>query len=274
MKKQKGKKATGTKTEERQSTEPGTSSSGATTSKDVVHEAKEPEEPKTQDIQKAVDLEPDSVNEERTSQGQNDEAVDEPASPPSHGRQPSLSIQSKMRSSSFRQGSVSQAPLSPTLTNAKSPNLPPLSPQGDTMTDIYRKQAARLEHVEKENRRLEREVGEKEAWRSKMEEELEELREAKGELAALRDQLAKAEAKEEELGRLVRISIYHEWHGETKLSFWLSEERSSFPATAECPSSVANLEIFPTHIFSWSISTHHFYLIRPGGSTKVQVGND
>lgn len=73
------------------------------------------------------------------------------------------------------------------------------------MTDIYRKQASRLEHMEKENRRLERELSEKETWRSKMEDELEELREAKGELAVLRDKLQKAEAKEDELERLVRF---------------------------------------------------------------------
>lgn len=167
-------------------------------------ETKEPEQPDSSENQQIIDGEPDSVKAESTPVN-NDEAVDEPASPRSHGRQPSMSIQSKMRSSSFRQGSISQPPRSPPPTNVKSPNLPPLSPQGETMTDIYRKQASRLEHMEKENRRLERELSEKETWRSKMEDELEELREAKGELAVLRDKLQKAEAKEDELERLVRF---------------------------------------------------------------------
>jgi hypothetical protein len=126
-----------------------------------------------------------------------------PTSP--HKRQPSLSVQSKMRSSSFRRSSVSQRPLSPNGT--KSPELPVLTPDGDSVTSIYRKQAARLEELEKENRRLARESQEVEKkWRH-TEEELEELREANGEAAELGLRAQRAEAQLEELNKLVRTSI-------------------------------------------------------------------
>jgi len=119
-----------------------------------------------------------------------------------HKRQPSLSLQSKMRSSSFRRSSVSQGPLSPNGT--KSPELPVLTPDGDSVNSIYRKQAARLDELEKENRRLAKESQEADKrWRH-TEEELEELREASGEVAELKSRAQKAEAQMEEFNKLVR----------------------------------------------------------------------
>ena len=130
-------------------------------------------------------------------------AADTPSKPP-HNRQPSLSLQSKMRSSSFRRTSVSQGPLSPTPNGAKSPNLGISSPDGDTMTDIYRKQATRLDELEKENRRLAKEAREAEGrWKS-IEAELEELRESSPEVSELRSRAQKADAKDEEINNLVR----------------------------------------------------------------------
>lgn len=80
---------------------------------------------------------------------------------------PSLSQQSKTRSKSFRAGSISApGPLSPGLT----------IPEGDTAPEIYRKQVARIEELEKEVKRL---VAAETRWR-KMEEELADLREAEG----------------------------------------------------------------------------------------------
>ncbi|KAK5173951.1 hypothetical protein LTR16_011589, partial [Cryomyces antarcticus] len=69
-----------------------------------------------------------------------------------HARQPSLSIQSKQRSESFRRGSIVQ---SPTTSALKSPLL---GPAGST-------DASRIEELEQENKRL-----------KDVEEELEELR--------------------------------------------------------------------------------------------------
>ena len=129
----------------------------------------------------------------------------EPSQRPLHGRQPSLSIQSKMRSSSFRQNSISQNPASPTLNASKAANLPPLSPDVDSVTEIYRKQAARLEELEKENKRLAKEARDAEGRWRKTEEELEELREASGQVAELKSRAATADAKVEEVNKLVRL---------------------------------------------------------------------
>ncbi|KAI0521997.1 hypothetical protein F5B22DRAFT_594946 [Xylaria bambusicola] len=89
-----------------------------------------------------------------------EDATEEPSSPTQ--ATPSLSQQSKLRSSSFRQG-----PLSPTL-----------SPDGETAADIYRKQVARIEDLEKENKRLAKEAGDAEKRYKKAEEELADLQEA------------------------------------------------------------------------------------------------
>ncbi|KAI0473226.1 hypothetical protein GGR56DRAFT_653737 [Xylariaceae sp. FL0804] len=78
-----------------------------------------------------------------------------------------LSKQSKLRSSSFRQG-----PMSPSTF--------PLSPEGETAPDIYRKQVARIEDLENENKRLAKEAGDAEKRWQKAEEELADLREADG----------------------------------------------------------------------------------------------
>ena len=124
---------------------------------------------------------------------------------PAHNRQPSLSIQSKMRSSSFRRQSLSQGPLSPGANGTMSPDLPTLTPDGDSVNSIYRKQAARLDELEKENRRLAKEAQENERRWRKTEEELEELREASGDVAQLKARAEKADAQVEEFNKVVRL---------------------------------------------------------------------
>lgn len=111
------------------------------------------------------------------------------ATKPPHVRQPSVTLESRLRS-----------PLSPTL---KSPTLPPLSPGGDAVGDIYRKQALRIEELEKENKRLQTESSEAEARWKKTEEELEELREASGEVAELKSKADLVTTKGEEVEKLV-----------------------------------------------------------------------
>ncbi|CAJ2502613.1 Uu.00g100070.m01.CDS01 [Anthostomella pinea] len=93
-----------------------------------------------------------------------EETPEEPPSPTQTTS--SLSRQSKLRSSSFRQG-----PLSPSGSF-------PLSPEGETAPEIYRKQVARIEDLEKENKRLAKEAGDTEKRWKKAEEELADLREA------------------------------------------------------------------------------------------------
>ncbi|MCJ1418479.1 hypothetical protein MMC32_004827 [Xylographa parallela] len=126
----------------------------------------------------------------------------EASSKPPHHRQPSLSLQSKMRSSSFRQTSTPQTPLSPTTNGSKQLGLPALSPDGDAVTEIYRKQAFRLDELEKENKKLLKDVETVESRWRKTEEELEELRETNGQVATLKSRAEKADAKAEEVNRL------------------------------------------------------------------------
>lgn len=112
-----------------------------------------------------------------------------------HDRQSSLSLQSKIRSDSFRRTSTG-GPLSPSANHGA---LTTLTPDTEVMTDIYRKQALRLEELEKENARLEKDVKDGEArWRGS-EEELEELREAVGEASALKLQASDAQEARSEI---------------------------------------------------------------------------
>lgn len=111
---------------------------------------------------------------------------------------PSLSQQSKLRSTSFRKGSISTGgPLSPG----------PFSPDGETAPDIYRKHVARIEELEKENRRLLKESTDAEKRWQKAEEELADLREADGDPS-----VKKADGQVEKLvcdTALPRIDVFH-----------------------------------------------------------------
>lgn len=120
----------------------------------------------TPESSSAVADEPSAADEKPPVNDAPEEAEPEPT-PASPSVGPSLSQQSKTRSKSFRAGSISApGPLSPGLT----------IPEGDTAPEIYRKQVARIEELEKEVKRL---VAAETRWR-KMEEELADLREAEG----------------------------------------------------------------------------------------------
>jgi hypothetical protein len=110
-------------------------------------------------------------------------------------RQSSLSIQSKMRSSSFRQSSG--GPLSPGYG---------FSPDGDTAPDIYRKQAVRIEELEKENKKLLKDVSDGERRWKKAEEELEDIREAEDGPASIAKETSGASGSSDELEKLVLSS--------------------------------------------------------------------
>ena len=133
-----------------------------------------------------------------------DEASDLSAHPPphaspSHGRQPSLSVQSKIRSTSFRH---SNGPLSPSVTGVL--GSPGLDANGSTSPDgRYWKQASRIEELERENKRLGREVeiGE-DRWR-RLEDELEQMRERNAEEKnAIRKGSAPAREDQSEIEKL------------------------------------------------------------------------
>ncbi|KAN0083512.1 hypothetical protein V8E54_002600 [Elaphomyces granulatus] len=125
-----------------------------------------------------------------------------------HDREPSLSLQSKMRSSSFRKTSISHGATSPPpVASLKSPPLPPLNPDGDSVHEVFRKQAARLDELEKDNRRLEKELEDANARRRRTEEQLEDLRDTSVEVVELKDKLGKAEEKTAEIEKL-RAEIF------------------------------------------------------------------
>lgn len=118
---------------------------------------------------------PEIINEDESKGGNEEtakdaqETISELNRSSSHKRTPSLSQQSKMRSSSFRQSSGGQP----------SPGYGfPID--GDTAPDIYRKQAIKIDELEKENKRLAKEASDGEKRWKKAEDELEELREAEG----------------------------------------------------------------------------------------------
>ena len=153
---------------------------------------------------KATDTSNDHVKEDPTSPTVADEKAEEAEEPsaipakPSHNRQPSLSLQSRMRSTSFRRQSGPQSATSPTLNGSRSPIL---DPEGD-VTEIYRKQAARLDELEKENKRLAKENRDSEARYKEVEEELEELRDASADVAALKSKASQSASLNEEVTKL------------------------------------------------------------------------
>jgi hypothetical protein len=124
-------------------------------------------EPEQQEEEKPTEEFPDAPE---------DTAAD--AKPASASTTPSLSQQSKARSTSFRQGS--SGPLSPSLSGAAGLGL--FSPEGETAPDIYRKHVLRIEELEKENKALGKEAKDAEKRWQKAEGELADLRE--GETAA------------------------------------------------------------------------------------------
>lgn len=86
----------------------------------------------------------------------------------------------------------------------KSPVLPILSAEGESINDIYRKQTLRLDELERENKRLAKEARDIKLRLEKAEEELEDLRESSAELTELRIRASKVDAQTEEIDRLVR----------------------------------------------------------------------
>ena len=131
------------------------------------------EEPEDTTANEAVEDAPEPANDDDSKDNAventkpDDDKADEDGS---SSAAPSLAQQSKLRSTSFRAGSGS-GPASPG----------PFSPDGDTAPDIYRKHVARIEELEKENKRLTKDHSDSEKRWKKAEDELADLREADGE---------------------------------------------------------------------------------------------
>ncbi|KAM0432298.1 hypothetical protein ACHAPT_004838 [Fusarium lateritium] len=118
--------------------------------------------------EKATEETPTEKTEDKPEETPKDDDDDDELS---SSAAPSLAQQSKLRSTSFRAGSIPPG-------GAVSPG--PFSPDGDTAPDIYRKHVARIEELEKENKRLAKEAAESEKRWQKAEDELADIREADG----------------------------------------------------------------------------------------------
>lgn len=120
-----------------------------------------------------------------------------------HGHRPSLSAQSKLRSTSFRRTSASQGNSPSPLSASKVPSLPPLTADEESVHEVFRKHSMRVEELEKDKKRLEKEVEEENSRRKSIEDQLQEFREASMDTSELKDRLDRAEKKAEEIEELV-----------------------------------------------------------------------
>lgn len=147
------------------------------------------------DEQSTHEEEPDTSTKESGDAAEEDAGSSEPSG--NRRRQASLSVQSKMRSSTFRHSS-----------GVKSPPPVSSSPDGNTAPEVFRKQALRLEELEKENKRLENELQIADARSKRMDEQLDDLRETSGDVAELKGELSKAEKRGDEVDKLVSIDVF------------------------------------------------------------------
>lgn len=90
----------------------------------------------------------------------------------------------------------------------RSPSLPPLNADGDSVQEVYRKQSTQIGELEKDNKRLEKELEEATGRWRKTEEQLEDLQETTADMAELKDKLEKAEQKVAEIDALVSSSRF------------------------------------------------------------------
>lgn len=172
-----------------------------------------------------------------TGEVEDDEAADTIGDePPSLKRESSVTAQSRVRSSSFRQG----GPLSPSLSGAKSPTLE----DGISAPEIYRKQAARIEELEKENKRLAKEASDGEKRYKKAEDELEDLREAE---PAIKEGSKDADAELEKLVSSTFVILC------INIANMILESRDCIASAPEHTLTVANFKNIAAWFFAFSI---------------------
>ncbi|KAF2864609.1 hypothetical protein BDV95DRAFT_613420 [Massariosphaeria phaeospora] len=177
IKKQKAKKAGGSKKKEEKA---------ETTEAEASAAAERPE-----DKPEELATEPAEVTSTSPGPVEDDEPAELPKSTSTHGRKPSVAIESRQRSASFFRGG---GPTSPS----------PITPGGGVSGELYREQAQRIEELERENKRLAGEVeGGERRWK-KSEEELEELREGQGDVALAVERSREADKLKSEVESLKR----------------------------------------------------------------------
>ncbi|KAF2669877.1 hypothetical protein BT63DRAFT_478112 [Microthyrium microscopicum] len=226
MKKQKSKKAGSKKTEEKaEASAPKSEKQVKAVPKDEPKE-EEPEEPTAE-----VD---ESKEEDKTP---------EPSSPTStknnHGRKPSVSQQSRIRSTSFKAGLSQDAPASPVLNSG------PLSPAADA-ADIYRKQVQRIEELERENKTLQ-----EDAVRLRtLEDEVQELRESNSDASILKAKADEADKLRTEVAALQRQNTQLTQQASAKKSRQESSSSPSADIKAELASKSHTIEALELDISS------------------------
>ncbi|KAH3951656.1 hypothetical protein HBH70_093210 [Parastagonospora nodorum] len=161
LKKQKAKKAGGSKKKDEKTEAP--AEAEASTAPETTEE--KPEETAPEPVE-ATSASPGPVEDD-------DEPAELAAPKASHGRKPSIAVESRQRSESFYRAGAVGTPTSPGAG----------TPGGGITSEVYREQAQRIEELERENKRLASEVEENQTRWKKGEEELEELREGRGDVA-------------------------------------------------------------------------------------------
>ncbi|KAM0703762.1 hypothetical protein Q7P35_009701 [Cladosporium inversicolor] len=150
-----------------------------------------PAEASTEDATKADDAPEstpataDDVEEQGEAAASNDKDTTEPADTT---QEPSESQQSKERSRSFKTGDAGASSTSPSAE----------------VQELYRKQAARIEELEKENKDYKSSQEDGSARLAKAEEELESLRESTSDVAELRSKVKESENISTELAAVQR----------------------------------------------------------------------
>ena len=208
-----------------------------TSKDDAAAEEPSKEEATEEPAAEAAGTEAPTDSEEKAD----DKAVDEDDKPAetSPSSTPSLAQQSKLRSTSFRAGTSGS----------------PLSPDGDTAPDIYRKNVAKIEELEKENKRLEKESADAEKRWKKAEEELADLREAEGD-ATKGD---KGDAEE-----LVWLTAHKFVCTSIAALTWITEERDCFTSEKKQSTATTSLSRLRPSPFGLNVRP----AARPASSTR------
>ena len=219
MKKQKAKKAGGAKKKEEKTETPVAVTTETPTEAEASAEPAKSEEKPEEAAPSAVE----ATSAAPAPTEDDDEPSDLPVPKASHGRKPSVAVESRQRSESFYRSGTAGTPISPG----------PLSPGGGVTSEVYKEQAQRIEELEKENKRLTGEVEENQNRWKKGEEELEELRESRGDVAL-------AVEKGKEADKLVSNFSAGIVRGMTLIH--ISESRSRITQTSAITSTITKLK--------------------------------
>ncbi|KAF1927688.1 uncharacterized protein M421DRAFT_421528 [Didymella exigua CBS 183.55] len=187
LKKQKAKKAGGAKKKDKKD------EAEATEAPAEAPATSAPAEEKAEDAPfEPADLPTETAEPGSPVSADDDEPTDLPVPKPSHGRKPSVAVESRQRSEDFYRSGA--GPMSPTG----------LIPGGGVSSEIYREQVQKIGELEMEKIKLAAEVEEYKTKWEKDEEELEEFRENKGEAAIALEKSKQADKLMSEVESLTR----------------------------------------------------------------------